>query len=197
MPSRTYDRAYFDKWYRSPRYRVKSPNDRRREVALALAAADLVLGRPARSVLDVGCGEGQWRAELRRRRPGIRYYGVDGSEYVVKRFGRRRNIRLGSIERLDAVRLPARFDLIACVGVLNYLTPEQFRHGAEHIARRLEGVAYLEIFTNEDGVTGDFSSSDARSPTWYRRILGEAGLIACGMHCYAPRAANLAVLERA
>src|SRR6185503_10729096 len=112
MPDRIYDRAYFDKWYRSRRYRVKSPNDRRREVSFALAAAELVLGRPVRTALDIGCGEGQWRAELRRRRPSLEYFGVDGSAYVVKRFGRRRNIQLGTIEALDALVLPARVDLV-------------------------------------------------------------------------------------
>ena len=66
-----YDRAYFDKWYRSPRHRVKSPGELRRQAAFVLAAAEYILGRPVRTVLDVGSGEGQWNPALRRLRPSL------------------------------------------------------------------------------------------------------------------------------
>ena len=61
-----------------------------------LGVAEYFLRRKVRSVLDIGAGEGAWRAELRRLRPSIRYTGVDPSEYVVRRHGRRRNIRLAA-----------------------------------------------------------------------------------------------------
>ena len=43
-----------------------------------------------RAVLDVGAGEGQWRAPLIEARPRLEYVGLDPSPYVVERFGRTR-----------------------------------------------------------------------------------------------------------
>ena len=65
-----YDRAYFDKWYRNPRYRVKTPAELARQAALVVHAAEWVLQRKLRTVLDVGCGEGNWYPVLRKLRPG-------------------------------------------------------------------------------------------------------------------------------
>jgi SAM-dependent methyltransferase len=89
---KTYDRAYFDKWYRHPDHAVGSPAELRRKVTMAVTQAEYYLGRSIRSVLDVGCGEGVWRAPLRSLRPGIHYQGLDASEYAVARYGRSRNI---------------------------------------------------------------------------------------------------------
>ena len=40
--SGVYDRAYFDKWYRDPRHRVRSPAELTRLVTFVLATADYV-----------------------------------------------------------------------------------------------------------------------------------------------------------
>jgi len=192
---RVYDRAYFDKWYRSARHRVKSADDLARQSRFVLAATDFILGRPARTVLDVGCGEGQWRAALRRLRPGIRYWGVDPSEYAVRRFGRRRQIQLGGIETLDALALPAKVDLVLCVGMLNYLAPAAFRRGLANLHGRTGGVAYLEIFTDADAVKGDFSTRDARPASWYRRELKRVGFVHAGMQCFVPEHRSDALAE--
>src|SRR5688572_5246358 len=185
--NRAYDRRYFDKWYRNPRFRVKSPDELARQVAFVVAAAEHVLARPVRTVLDVGCGEGNWFPPLRRLRPGIQYTGVDSSPYVVERFGELRNIRLGTIDALDRVRLRNEYDLILCVGMLNYLTPDQMRTGLDHVYERAKGLVYLEIFTNADrGVIGDTSDTKLRAPRWYRARIREAGFVSCGLHCYVP-----------
>ena len=52
----------------------------------------------------------------------MRYVGVDPSQYAVRRFGRRRNIILGSAETLDALPLRGPFDLVIASGVLNFLS---------------------------------------------------------------------------
>jgi hypothetical protein len=44
-----------------------------RKVALAVASAEYYLERPIRSVLDIGCGEGAWRAPLLKLRPKVEY----------------------------------------------------------------------------------------------------------------------------
>src|SRR5690606_16790711 len=73
--TKTYDRAYFDRWYR--RSEVGGAARLARKVALAVATAEYHLERPIRSVLDIGCGEGAWRAPLLRLRPKAGYLGFD------------------------------------------------------------------------------------------------------------------------
>jgi SAM-dependent methyltransferase len=182
-----YDKAYFDKWYRHPRFRVKSARDMQRQLRFVLAATEYLLDRPVRRVLDAGCGEGNWRAVLKRLRPGARYYGVDSSDYAVRRFGKRRNIRRGTFATLGALGLPKPFDLVLCLGVLNYLPPPELRAGLRAVGNLLDGVAYLEVFTSADEATGDFTKEYARSPAWYRREIRRAGFVSLGMHCYLPK----------
>lgn len=194
-----YDKAYFDKWYRHPRHRVKSPLDMRRQLGFVVAATEYLLERPVRRVLDVGCGEGNWAPVLKRLRPGVKYWGVDGSEYAVGRFGKRRNIRLGTFATLGRLGLPGAFDLVLCLGVLNYLSADELRAGLRAIRKLSAGVAYFEIFTSADDATGDFTREYARPPAWYKRELLTAGYVSLGMHLYLPRelAWHAAALERA
>lgn len=181
-----YDEAYFDRWYRSRR-RVVTPESIRRKAALALAAAEYWLERPVRSVLDVGCGEGPWRGVLRRRRPGLRWVGIDPSEYVVRRFGRRRGIRLGGFGDIGDVGLRGRFDLVVCSDVLQYVSTPDLRRGLDAMVARLDGVAWLEAHTSGDAVEGDREGWHERSEKRYRRIFAEAGLAPVGMHCWVPQ----------
>jgi SAM-dependent methyltransferase len=183
-----YDKAYFDKWYRHPRHRVKTTLDMTRQLRFVIAATEYLLDRPVRRVLDVGCGEGNWRAVLKQLRPGVRYYGVDGSAYAVRRYGKRRNIRLGTFATLGSLGLPGHFDLVLCLGVINYLPASEFRAGLLQIAALLDGVAYFEIFTRADEATGDFTKEYARWPGWYRREIRRGAFVPLGMHLYLPKA---------
>ncbi|HEX2780943.1 MAG TPA: class I SAM-dependent methyltransferase [Gemmatimonadaceae bacterium] len=182
--AKRYDRAYFDRFYRRERTRVHSREDVERKVRLALSAAEFMLGREVRTVLDVGAGEGAWQPILTRLRKEIRYLGVEPSEYAVERFGARRNLRRGSFDGLDAARVGKGFDLIVCADVMNYLSTGELRRGLEQIAARLRGLAYLEIYTAVDELTGDLKAIDLREPAYYERALKRAGLVRCGMHCY-------------
>jgi predicted TPR repeat methyltransferase len=197
--SKTYDRAYFDKWYRQPDHAVGSPAELRRKVAMVVAQAEYYLGRPIRNVLDVGCGEGTWRAPLRVLRPHVEYRGLDASEYVVHRYGRSRNIGLARFGQLAELRFDERFDLIVCTDVLHYLRPAEIRGGLAGIGEMLEGVAFLEVYTSADDVSGDREGFFGRAPSWYLREFGEVGLLPCGSHCYlGPRLErHVAALERA
>jgi len=196
---KTYDHAYFDKWYRHPRHSVGSRSELERKVALAVAVAEYYLGRRVGSVLDVGCGEAPWRAPLRTLRPRAEYRGLDASEYVVRRYGRRRNIGLGRFGQLGELRFDQRFDLVVCSDVLHYLKPVEIRAGLAGIADMLEGVAFLELFTSRDNVTGDRRGYIPRAPNWYLRTFEEAGLLPCGSHCYLGfrLLRSVAALERA
>jgi 2-polyprenyl-3-methyl-5-hydroxy-6-metoxy-1,4-benzoquinol methylase len=168
-----------------------------RRVHLALAVAEFVLARRARSVLDVGCGEAIWRAPLRRMRPGIRYVGVDPSEYVVERFGRARGIRLGAVTDLAAAGLRGKFDIVICADVLHFLGARDVARGLEQLVRFLGGVAYLPTFTSADDVEGDVEALQARSPKWYLKRFGAAGLVPLGLDFHVGRelARELSALE--
>ena len=132
-----YDRAYFDRWYRDPRHRVAQGGVLERRVQLAVAAAEFVLERPIRNVLDVGCGEAPWRAMLLHARPGVRYLGVDSSEYVVRRFGRSRNIRLGAVGALGDMTIGGPFDLIVCSDVLHYVATAELKRDTAGLSQHL------------------------------------------------------------
>ena len=188
MPARAdrkvYDEAYFARWYRDPRTRVHTPESVRRKVRMVVGVAEYFLRRKVRSVLDVGAGEGRWRAELKRLRPSIRYVGIDPSEFVVRRHGKRRNIRLGSFETLHDMKVGNSFDLIVCADVLQYVSTPALVRGVRHIAGLLNGVTFLESYTSGDEMEGDLEGWHHRSKAEYRRVFSGAGLVGCGLHCY-------------
>jgi SAM-dependent methyltransferase len=181
---KTYDRNYFDKWYRDPQHSVSSRHALERKISLALAVAEYYLGHPVRNVLDVGCGEGVWRKPLKKLRPHIEYLGLDSSEYTVARYGRSRNIRLATFGQIGELRFDANFDLIVCSDVLHYVRTPELKRGLRGIAEMLSGVAFLELFTSRDAPDGDKQGFIARTPKWYLSAFAQAGLVACGSHCY-------------
>ena len=130
---------------------------------------------------------------------GIDYRGLDASPYVVARYGRSRNIGLARFGQLEHLRFDQRFDLIVCTDVLHYLRPAEIRAGLVGIGEMLEGVAFLEAFTNRDDVVGDREGFFSRPPSWYLRQFAQAGLLPCGSHAYlGPRLErHIAALERA
>lgn len=194
-----YDEAYFDRWYRDPRYRVNTPAVVRRKVRLALGVTEILLQRPVRRVLDVGCGEASWRSHLLDERSNLEYVGVDSSEYAVRRYGRSRGIRFGTFGALAALEFSSAFDLIVCCDMLQYVPTDELASGLRAITSLLDGVAYLEAFTSIDELEGDKRQWHPRTPGFYRRAFRDAGLTSVGMHCYVGaqlREATLA-LERA
>lgn len=194
-----YDRAYFERWYRDPKTRVKSSASIRRKAALALSTAEYYLERSVRNILDVGCGEGNWLAPLKTLRPGISYTGVDSSSYAVGRYGRSRNIRLGSFAALGELGLSDSYDLIVCSDTLFYLTVDELKQGLEFLAPRTEGLAFLELYTDGDSLTGDFPNKGLRSASYYRSLLSGYGFLSVGSHCYlGPEMTGMAMeMERA
>ena len=195
---KVYDEAYFRRWYHDPAQRVITPEAVARKVRLVVGIAESLLERPIRTVLDVGCGEGAWRAHLRRLRPAVRYTGVESSEYAVRRFGRLRGIRHGTFGALGEVRLAAAYDLIVVCDVLQYVPEGELAIGLRAIAERLSGVTYLEAYATEDAIEGDLGAWHHRSAEQYRRHFRRAGLTPIGMHCYVgPALADRTVaLER-
>ena len=198
MRNKRYDRAYFERWYRDPRSRVKSAAEVERKIRMVVGVAEYLLDRPIRSALDVGCGEAAWRAPLRRLRPRLRYVGVDPSEYAVRRYGARRGIVLGDVEHLDELALDGPFDVVVCCDVLNYLRRDALERGLRNMRALLGGVGYLEMFSASDEMLGDTRGWYRRPASFYRRLTTRLSLVRCGMHCYVGEslAPNVASLER-
>lgn len=179
-----YDREYFRRWYRDPSTRIGTAETARRKARLAVSAAEFVLARPIESVLDVGCGDGLWLAAINKLRPRIKYVGVDPSEYVVQRLGRRHDVRLGTMGTLARLKFKKPFDLIVCADVIQYVENEDLRRGLAEIRRLTRGVAYIEAFTVEDNMEGDRDGWIDRSERVMRRFFRDAGLSHCGFYCW-------------
>jgi SAM-dependent methyltransferase len=188
---KSYDKSYFDRFYRDPADRVSTAAGLERKIRLAIAVAEFLLARRIRTVLDIGCGEAPWFPVLRRLRRDARYIGVDSSEYVLERYGEARNIRRGDLGSLGSMRLPKRIDLIVCADVMQYVETRDAERGLRAIAALLGGVAYIETFATEDDMVGDRDGWHERSAAEYRRLMRDAGLTRCGPYCYV----NAAELE--
>lgn len=197
-PMKTYDAAYFQRWYRDAPERRGAGARLARKVALAVAMAEYHLDRPIRSVIDIGCGEGAWRAPLRKLRPDIDYIGFDSSEYAVRRFGRSRNLHFARFGDFDALRPGPPADLLVCSDVLHYLGAAELRRGLSGFGELCRGVAFIDLFCRGDGFGGDTEGFHARTAAWYRRQFMAAGLVPCGSHGYlSPRIATVtSALER-
>lgn len=193
-----YDQKYFDRWYRRSTIGVGHRDFIERKVKVAVAAAEYVLGRKVRTVLDVGCGEAPWRAILKRMRPSLKYQGFDSSDYAVERYGKRRNIRKGSLADLSYMGLEGPFDLVVCADVLHYVKSSEVRQGLVTMAQLLDGVAFIEAFTSADDIQGDHAEFQIRTPAVYKRLFADAGLLPLGLHLYTTpaRAQDLVVLEK-
>lgn len=184
MDAKRYDRRYFDRWYRGRRP-VRRPADLERKAALALAVSDWALGRPARTVLDVGCGEGAWRGALLKLRPRLSWLGVDASDYAVARFGARRRILLSSFGGLGRLDLKGPYDLVIASDVLHYLSTVELTAGLPALASLTGGVAWLDLFASEDAPTGDLRGWHARRAAWWRAAFRRARLVECGLGFWA------------
>ena len=182
-----YDQAYFDRWYRDPALRdtaIGGGARLARKVALAVATAEYHLERPIRSVLDIGCGEGAWRAPLLKLRPKLQYLGFDSSEYAIARHGTRRNLHLARFADFEYLRPCAPVDLLVCSDVLHYLPTRELDRGLPALGELCGGVAFLETFTRADGIDGDTEGFMARPAKFYRERFARIGLAPLGSNLW-------------
>jgi SAM-dependent methyltransferase len=192
--NKTYDRAYFDRWYRHRTTRVNTHAEVRRKVQIAVASAEYFMRRQLRTVLDVGCGEGAWLPHLRALRPRVQYLGFDSSEYAVKRFGKERNIHQASFAELPSLDLGV-FDLVVCSDVMHYVPDADLRKGVRALAGATDGVAYFEVLTKEDEIIGDLDSFLRRPAAFYRELFMKAGMTFAGPYLWLSPAFKGAVAE--
>ncbi|HRO63561.1 class I SAM-dependent methyltransferase [Thermomonas sp.] len=180
--TKTYDRAYFDQWYRHGG--IGGAARLARKVLLAVATAEYHLERPLRTVLDIGCGEGAWRAPLLKLRPHVQYLGFDASAYAIARYGRRRNLHYARFGDFAQLRPCPPADLLICSDVLHYLPTPELDRGLPALAELCGGVAFIEAFTRGDGAIGDEDEFKQRSAAFYRKRLRALGLRPLGSHCW-------------
>ncbi len=180
---KTYDRRYFDRWYRG-RAPVVSVAELHRKVQMAVALSEYFLRRTIRNVIDIGCGEASWLVQLLTIRPRVRYAGYDPSEYAVSQFGGTRNVRPGSFGELPSLGIRERFDLVVCADVLHYLDQQEILRGLPTMVQVMRGVAFLDVVTREDEVRGDFAGLHRRSSRWYRELFTNAGLTPVGPYAW-------------
>jgi SAM-dependent methyltransferase len=181
--TKRYDQSYFDRFYRHRHTRVHSYGEVRRRVSVAVALSEYFLRRQLRTVLDIGCGEGAWLGHLRALRPHVRYVGYDPSEYAVRRFGKSRNVRRAAFHDLPSIDL-GQHDLVVCSDVMHYVGDDDLRAGIKAIANATSGVAYLEVLTREDDITGDLEGFIRRPAAWYRKLFAHAGLTFVGPYTW-------------
>jgi SAM-dependent methyltransferase len=172
-----FDRDYYQRYYYDPRTAVATRAEMRARARL-IAAFVAHLGLPVRRILEAGCGTGLLRAELRQLLPRAHYTALEASEYLCRRHGWRH----GRIEEFSA---RARFDLVVCYDVLQYLDREGAERALRNFARLCRGALYFSALTRGDlARNADRGRTDAdvhlRSARWYRTRLGrhfrEAGL---------------------
>ncbi len=166
--SSRFDKAYFDRYYRSPKTRVvtkKAVDKLTAFVASYLKHIDL----PVRRILDIGCGLGMWRKSLEPHFPKASYQGVEISDHACQKYGWTK----GSVIDFKA---KGAFDLVICQGVLQYLDNRNAKKAIANLATLTRGALYLEALTTADWENNcDRRTTDGqvhlRSGSWYRQQL--------------------------
>ncbi len=168
MDKEYFNREYYDRFYLNVNTRIR---DKKNIPALADFIFGYLrhLGLPMRSILDVGCGLGEWKNALASRYPKARFCGVEYSDYLCKKFGWQK----GSVIDFS---LGKKFDLVVCQSVLQYLDDADAEKAIENLARHCRGALYLEVVTEKDWHHHcDRSATDdaihLRTGKWYRKEL--------------------------
>jgi SAM-dependent methyltransferase len=176
MRAETFDKRYYDRFYRNPRTRVSSIRNTRKLGRFVCGYLDY-LELPVRRVLDAGCGLGRWRGVIAEHYPRARYQGIEVSEYLCREYG-------WTQASIAHYRPRGRFDLVICQGVLQYLSDREARAALRNLGRLCRGALYLEALTREDRRDAcDLRATDLRvylrPAAFYRRALAR-DFRACG-----------------
>ncbi|MET0657350.1 MAG: methyltransferase [Steroidobacteraceae bacterium] len=163
-----FNAAYYDRFYRNPRTRVTTPDERSRLLAVAIA----VLRHQemdVRKILDAGCGLGYSRAPLLRAFPDATFTGLEVSEYLCRKYGW---TQASVVDYRDR----SRFDFVLCSDVVQYLSDRDAARAINNLARLCRGVLFFHTPTREDlSELVDEKGSDVnvhfRPAQWYRKRL--------------------------
>jgi len=164
----SFDEAYYQRFYKDRRTRVADRKSCELLAGFVFAYLDY-LQIPVERVLDLGCGTGLWRRQVRQRYPGALYVGVEKSAYACRKYSWKR----GSV--VD-YRAEQDFDLVICQGVLQYMDDDEAEAALDNLPRLATSALYLEILTAEDWKRNcNQEKTDGhvhlRSGSWYRKRL--------------------------
>jgi chemotaxis methyl-accepting protein methylase len=164
-----FNQAYYKKFYINKKTRVRGEKTIP-DLADFIFSYMRHLQLPIRSVLDAGCGLGEWKKAVMAHCPRAAYRGVEYSEYLCNRYGWQQ----GSVVDF---KLSKEFDLVICQSVLQYLNNRDAKKAIANLARHCAGALYLEIITKKDWLENcDQRVTDdkirLRTGSWYRTELG-------------------------
>ncbi len=187
---RQFDAAYYQRHYHDASTAVTSLDETRTLARFVYSYLDY-LGVAMESVLDLGCGIGNWREALESIDPSLDYIGVEVSEYLCGEYGWLHD----SVADYDGE--PA--DLVICQGVLQYLSAREARRAIRNLARVTEGALYLEALTTTDweqNCSQEVTDGDVhlRSPEWYKNLLAKH-FISVGGGIFLPKDTGVVLFE--
>lgn len=164
----SFDEAYYQRFYKDRRTRVADRKSCELLAGFIFSYLDY-LEISIERVLDLGCGTGLWRREVRQRYPDALYVGVEKSEYACRKYGWEPGSVVDYQARED-------FDLVICQGVLQYLKEEEAEAALENLPRLARRALYLEVLTAEDWERNcNRERTDGqvhlRRAAWYRKRL--------------------------
>ncbi|MGA1406249.1 MAG: class I SAM-dependent methyltransferase [Ilumatobacteraceae bacterium] len=144
------------------------------EVANLASAVHALLAwwqAPVRSMLEVGAGRGHWSSWYRKNHPQVKVVSIDISAHACAEYGH---------EQRDISQWRPRypFDLVTCVGVLQYLDDTAAARAIKNLAAATRTALYLEVPTHFDMAhVVERKSTDldvyVRSGAWYRKHLAK------------------------
>ena len=165
MSKRSFDARFYQRFYMNPRTRVTTRQEMARRAGM-VAALVKQLELPVMRILDAGCGLGWLRPPLLKAFPVANYVGLEVSEHLCRQHG-------WVHQSLAEYRPRARFDLIICYDVMQYLSDREAVQALANLGRLSRGALYFHAPTLEDWRdNADRSTSDAdihlRAADWYR-----------------------------
>ena len=188
---RSFDRAFFQRYYHSPRTAVATFDDVMKRARFVTSYLDH-LQVDVRRVLDAGCGTGMWKRALARIDRDIEYAGIDTSEYLCARYG-------WTLSTIDQFRSRRKFDLVVCQDVLQYVDDAAVEKSFASIARLCRGALYFDVPTKDDidDELLDMRLTDRsihiRSAAWYRKRLAKE-FVDAGGGVFVRRGAKAVIL---
>ena len=164
-----FDETYYKHFYLDPVTRALNP-----EAFVSLSQFVMsyleYLDVEISSVLDIGCGLGQWQGVITKALPTASYLGVETSLHACQKYGWVQ----GSV--VDFQSDPA--DFVICSDVLQYLDDRAAIRAINNLNHLCTGALYFAVLTQSDWLHHcDQERSDdqahLRSGDWYRKLLSE------------------------